>query len=471
MLKAYKFGALRPDQPAHNSPDLVVARNVYALPEGYRPVGSLETVAETLGADFKGGAAYIGSDGTASLLGATATDLNRYSSGTWSSVFTVASSGRWRFTQFGDNVIGVHGGAPVKYGLVSGTGAALGGSPPTAELVTTVRDFVVLGKVNSDILMVRWSGFNDSEGWTNGTNQAGEQQMLDGGEVMGLAGGEYGLILQRQAVRRMTYVGGDLVWQFDVISANVGCMAEGSMAQAGRLVFFLAERGFQMCDGNAVTGIGVEKIDREFFASYSRADLENISAAVDPRQNLVMWAMPGNPGKIWAYNWVIQEWTTIETGLKEIFPGFTANTSLDALDALYPGGLDTIPVSLDDASFAGGNPLLFVVNNANEIGSLTGSSLEAMIRGAFLEPFDGRRARLRSVRPIGDLTSATVKLDVRARLGDAENIKTCGPMRANGDMPVRANGRYIQCELTIPAGDPWTFAKGIEFQGEPEGYR
>src|SRR3546814_20317574 len=75
--------------------------------------------------------------------------------------------------------------------------------------------------------------------------------------------------------------------------------------------------------------------------------------------------MPGNPGRLWKYNWTLDKWSTADVGVKMVFPGFSANVSLEELDALYPGGLETIPYSLDAPLFAGGEPLFFVCYTSN----------------------------------------------------------------------------------------------------------
>ena len=269
MLKRLEFGPWEPDKASITT--LRDARNVMPGKDGYYPVSGLSAVTSALPGGFIGGGAFVGFDGTAALLAGTSTNLYRYSGSTWTSVYT-GSASHWRFAQFGTLVIAATGGAPVKFDLAGGTAALLGGTPPAASMVATVRDFVVLAGDPAAIQTVTWSGFNNAEGWTGGINQSGDQILPDGGEIMGLAGGEYGLILQRRAIKRLSYVGTPLVFQIDEISSNVGCMAKGSVAQAGRLVFFLSERGFFYTDGNDTIPIGDEKFNRWFFGRFSRSD-------------------------------------------------------------------------------------------------------------------------------------------------------------------------------------------------------
>jgi hypothetical protein len=314
-----------------------------------------------------------------------------------------------------------------------------------------------------------WSEFNDALGWTFGTNQSDDQPLLGGGKGVGGVGGEYGLIFQQNEVKRITYVGStdDIIFQFDQISAEVGCMARGSICNVGRLVFFLSERGFMMCDGTEVVPIADEMFNRWFFETYSRAEIANMTSAVDPRRSVVMWGMPGAPGKIIAYNWVLKRATVIETDLLGIFTGFTTNTSLEDLDALYPEGLDSMDVSLDDPIFAGGSPLLMVVNQASELGTLNGENLAATVGVENIELTPGRRSRLRAIRPVTDATTATATVDSRMRAGDSESIRSAGSMRPSGKMPMRSNGRYMNTLITIPEGENWSYIQGAEFEFEP----
>lgn len=456
------FGEWTPDRPKHLQKGLLTADNVYAGPDGYRPVQAFSAITPALSGDFQGGATFVASDGTTSLLAGNATNLYRFNSSlAWASLIGSLTAGRWYFTQFGDTAVAVHGGAPIAVNLTLGTAAALGGSPPTASFCTTVRDFVVLGKAGGARDMVRWSGFNDSAGWVNGTNQAGQQQMLTGGEVTGLAGGEYGLVFQRARITRMTYVGSPIVFQFDEISSNIGCIAAGSIVQAGRLVFFLSERGFMVCDGNDVKPIGAEKVDRTFLATYPNSDLVNMYGCVDPKNHLVIWAMPG---KMWIYNYLLDRWTTSTWAVKAIFNGFTQGVTLEALDALFPTGLDLMTISLDDARFQGGIPLLLAVNTSDEVGTLTGERLEATLEMPFLEPVLGRESRIRMVRPITDATSGvTITFDQRARLGDAANEDAFSSMVDSGDIYCRASGRFIKPSTRIAEDTPWSYAQGLEF--------
>jgi hypothetical protein len=460
LLKAYKLPEWTPDL-ADNV--LTVAKNVRAIANGYAPVKSLLAVTTALPAAFNGGGAFIDSNGGSSLLAATGTNVYKYSSG-WSSILAATAAQVVRFAQFGDNALIANGGTLKSYSLTGGVATTPTSAPSLTDVAQT-RDFV-MGITTANEL--QWCQFNNSAVWTTGTNQADKQPSL-WGQLRRVVGGEYVIAITDRSVVRGTYVGVegglDIIWQFDQISAEVGCMAAGSVCNVGRLVFFLSERGFEMCDGQSVTPIGDEKFNRWFFANFSRADISQIWGAIDPRNSLVLWGMPGAPGIILAYNWVLQQATVLEIPFGGMFTGYTASVSIDALDAIY-GNLDAVPISLDDPSLTGGNPILLIADNSNVLSALTGDVLEATIRIQNVEPTPGRRSRVRTIRLVSDTTDASCTIDARMRAGDAEGVKSSSAMRTNGQMPIRANGRYNTLEFTIPAAADWSFVRGFELEFE-----
>lgn len=467
------LGAYEPDKPANRSSALVDMANAYPGANGYRPVGQFQAITAALPGPFSNATAFVASDGTGALIGATTSAIYRYSGTSWTALATgLTVPGRWSFTQFGDLAICVNGGTTKKVDLIANTIANVPGAP-TALVVATVRDFVVYGQAGGDALMVQWSAFNDADGNTPGTDQAGFQPMLVGGHVMGIAGGEYGVIVQRGRVVRMSYTGDpDNPFQFDEISANIGAVSRGSITQVGRDVYFLSDEGFMRCDGNQVVPIGVERVDRTFSTTYPRSTLDQMYAAADPRRNIVSWTMPGAPGLTLLYDYALDRWSALRTYAKAAFSGFSSNLSLDDLDALYPGGLDTIPYSFDDPRFAGGDPLFLMVDETNVIGTLSGANMAASFTCPFQEMVPGYRTRVKKVRPLGDATSGlSVAFDCRARLGDAASATAFGTLMPSGLIPVRANARYIAPRLDFAAGAVWSYQQGLELDVASGGAR
>jgi hypothetical protein len=452
---------------------LSVAENLLPAVGGYRAVPDFASVSEALPAAYQGGASFVASDAATYLLAGTATTLSKLGSGAWTSLLTgLTIAGRWRFAQFGDYAIAVNGDVTQEVDLQAGTAAALTDAP-TGTSIAVVGDFVVIGQPDGDIIRVAWSAFNDHTGWTLGVDQAGDQPMLTGGEVMGLAGGEYGIILQRGRIVRMTRTGDeDEPFQFDEISDNFGCASKASVVQAGRTVFYLSDRGFMALDaGQAPRPIGNEKFDRTFKANLSPDDYERLQAAVDPENSLVMWGVPGSPGVIWVYNWALDRAGTIKFAFEGIFAGFESSVTLEGLDALYPSGIDSIPYSLDDPRFSGGAPRLYFVRGG-EIGTLAGDMLAAKLSLGQFAPAGDKVLRIRALWPETDASSGvTVRTRVTQRRGDTHVQESSGALQHSGRVPLRTTGRFVEVDIEIAAGTDWSFINAFDIEGEPGGWR
>lgn len=469
--KRIMFPAYLPDQTPRNV--LTQARNVLPAADGYRPVKSLAAISEPLAATFKGGGSFISADGTAYLLAGTANGLERFTGGSWSVLLAAMSiADRWRFAQFGNYVVAVNGVDTKQVDLNAGTASDLAAAP-TGNGVAVVGDFVVVTQADGDQLLVQWSAFNDHTAWTPAVDQAGFQPMLTGGEIKGIAGGEYGVILQRFRLVRMERTGEvNAPFNFAEITPNFGCASAGSIAQAGRSIFFLSDRGFMALeDGQSLRPIGNEKFDQTFRDSIAQEDYEKLWAAVDPKRSLVFWGSPGSPGRIWVYNWVLDRASTIEVPFSGLFAGYESSMTLDEVAALYPD-LDTMPYSLDDPRFQGGDPRLYVVTPQNEVGALSGPVLEAVLTMGWITPADPNVARVRGVWPISDATAdVTVTVDARQQMGGPQGVVNSGEMQASGRAAMRCRGKYLSISVVHAAGSLWSYSQGIDLDFEDGGLR
>lgn len=467
----YKFPAFLPDQLPRGDV-LTRAENVYPARDGYVPVPEFVSVSSALPAAFKGGASFISSGGSASLLAGTASTLSKLSSGTWTSLLSgLTIGGRWRFAQFGDFVVCVNGVTTYQVDLGAATASAIAGAPTGID-VDVVGDHVVMTQPAGNLLRVRWSAFNDHTGWTVGTNQCGEWTGLEGGEVMGIVGGEYGVILQRERLVRMSRTGDATApFQFDAFGHNFGCASKASIARAGSSVFYLSDRGFMACEnGQAPRPIGDQKFDKSFREVLGEDNFENIWSAIDPKNTRVYWGIPGITGQIWVYDWSLDQASTISMPFDGFFPGFENSTDLDTLAATYPD-LDAMTISLDDPRWSGGAPRFYIVQDG-ELGALAaGTNMTARITTGEFAPSDTRITRLRALWPSTDATAGVSCTITQApRRGDTGTTRTGGDMQASGRIPLRSNGKFMVFDWTID-DDDWTYIDGFEMEASAGGFR
>lgn len=448
-----------------------VCKNLYPAKGGWRAAKDFQSISGALPAAFLGGVSFKASDGTTTMLAGTATTLSRLSGSSWVDlVDELTIPGRWRFAQFGDYALCVNGVESYQVDLVTITASAIT-DMPSATSITVVGDHVVIGQPDGNGLRVAWSAFNDHTGWTYGTDQSGEKTMLSGGEVMGVAGGEYGVILQRDQLTRMTRTGdADAPFAFDTITDNFGCAAKSSIVAVGRTVFFLSDRGFMAIeDGQAPRMIGHEKFDNTFRANLGEDGFERVFSAVDPKNTRVYWGIPGIPGTIWGYDWGLDRAFTLEIPFDGVFSGFLNSTDMDTLALTY-SDLDAMTISLDDPRWTGGAPRFYVVQNG-EVGVLTGFNLPALLTSGQFAPSGNQTTRLRAIWPETDATAGiTVSVQQSQRRGDTGSTRTGSSLQASGRIPVQAKGKFYALSVAIDDPD-WTYIDALTLEMSAGGLR
>jgi hypothetical protein len=269
----------------------------------------------------------------------------------------------------------------------------------------------------------------------------------------------------------MSYVGTPSIFQFDEIAKGIGCFEPNSIIQYRNLVFFLADDGFYVCDGQSVKPIGAEKIDRFFLQNFDTSYGYKMSATVDPLRSVVIWAYPSNDGagnvdSLLIYNFDVGRWTTGTTDVNFIGISQTPGLTLEALDDVSPS-IDALGISLDSRLWVGGKFEL-AGGRGNKIVSFTGSPSTATLETGDIE-IENRFSTLRMVRPIVDNGTSNVALASRARLGDSVAFGSYQTPSSEDRVSVRGVGRYHR--LSFQPTGLWTTAIGADIEIEPQGSR
>lgn len=470
------FGDFLPDLPDYGSPGLSDVANLYPISSGYAPVGQFEAHTEVLPGTCRGSSGFIAPSGRVVFIACTADAIYKQNGLEWEELATGYATpvgARWRFVQFGAIAIASnHFDDPVKIDLETDAVSDLGGTPPKMEAMAVISNFVVGTQTNGSVTQVAWSGENNAEWWTYAQRKSDFNDFPDGGEVTGIIGGEIGLILQRNAVRRMAYVGGNILFRFDKISSNVGCASVHTVAQHGDLAFWHSDTGFKMWDGTQIKSIGYERVDSAFASLYGVLSYPDVSTAIDGQRSTVVWS---TGTRMWLYNWLLDKWGVIEHPAEIITSSLTRAPSMDEQDPVVgveddnmdQEGLD----SLDAARFRAGDPKFYAFTGG-AMGTFAGENMAARAVGRSLELIEGRDARVRRIRPLTDATSGlAVRLDARQRLGDDSRRFDGSTLMASGEMPVRARGRYVKARLSIEEGQDWTYLRGLDATVEVGGRR
>lgn len=388
--------------------------------------------------------------------------------------YTTQSGDRVRFTQFGSQIIFTNNSQRLQaWDLTSSTSFKnLSDSAPIAKFITVVRDFVVVANTNEGSqkpYRVRWSALNNETDWVENVNtQSDYQDIPDGGQIVGIRGGEFGIVFLDRAIHRMTYVGTPFIFQFDNISRNKGCIASGSIAQYQGISFFLSDDGFYMCDGQTVQPIGAEKVDRFFFNDASEFDFPSMSAAVDPVRKLVIWNYKGVDGNrhLIIYNFATKKWTYADAGTDYISESSTSSSTLEELDTLS-ASIDALAISLDSLMFMGGKYFLGGTKGTTVM-TYTGSNLTARLATGDLG--EGARTVVTLVKPQVDNGSASIAISSRQLLNQQVTYGTAVAASSENRVSLRSSGNYHRIQIN-PSGNNWKNATAVDVEIVPQGGR
>jgi len=465
-----------PDQPGVIGV-LTNAENVFPKQVGYGPIPQEEDYSEAASENLNSAVAGKTVAGAVRVFAGSSTKLFLMDSSDLSlddiSGTTYSATKNWKFTQFGNLVLAANGAQPVQAADLSTTTisfANVEASAPTAKYLTVIRDFVATAnQPASNPNRVQWSGINDPTTWSSSAvTQADFQDIPDGGEIRGITGGEYGLVLLERSIVRMSYVGTPLVFQFDNIARNLGCYEGQSVIQWQGTTYWLSDDGFYSYNGQQIEPIGAEKVNRYFWATMEDSRLDEMSAAVDPFRNLVIWGYGSNDNtyRLLIYHWITKRWSYAETNVNRIADFSSPSFTLEALDTIN-ANLDLIPVSLDSRLWLGGKMIFGGVRGAKLV-SFGGSNKEATIETSDLET-DGRFSMITLAKPVVDGGLASVGVASRNNLSETPVFSNQSQADAENRVGLRSLGRYHRLRV-VPSGS-WGTAIAVDIEIQPAGMR
>lgn len=484
------LGQWAPDLPARDNPGATVAKNVTPEVWGYGPWRALGAVTDALAARCIGAASAKAPDGAVLTVAGTTTRLYRLNSTSWSDVTKGATpvdytaGTRWRFQQFDNLLIATNYADSVQVWTLGSSSAFsdLGTNCPKARYAAVVGRFLLLANIDDSVdgevpNRVAWGPINDPTGdWTpSQTTQADRQDLQTGGHVTGLVGGDVGYVLCEDAIYRISYAGPPIIFEFDRISENQGCISPGTVATDGRRCFFRGQNGFYMLDmeTSQIAPIGANKVDDWWLAEVSDVDSDRISAAVSPEAKLYIVSFPSGdngeqPDRILIYNWEAQMWSYAVAECDQVVRVRSAGYTLEQLDNIS-SSIDALAASLDSNQWKGGDIIFGAFTTSFEFGAFGGDPLDAVIETAEAQLFDPQRALVHGVRPIVDGGTWTVQLGYRDL---PTSSVTWGTAQSTNSMTGMANfhkeARYHRARLN--GSGTWTKAQGIDVEAEPAGY-
>ena len=389
----------------------------------------------------------------------------------------LTSAAQWQFAQTGNFVWATQANVVLQVFDLSSPNAfsASLGSPPQAAYISNVGRFLVLSGLLSAPYRIQWSGlnsFNASASWTSGINSSDFQDFPDGGIVRGVAGGEFGIVFQDQAIRRMSYIPGSaLVFQIERIAQDMGLYAPYSIIREGSTIYFYSSKGFHKITPATITGgglqqIGRERVDRSFLADLDKGNLQLFMGAADPQSSRVYWAYKSVSGitglydKFLGYDPMLDRFFQVSMTGEYLLGVSQSGITLENLDAIS-ASIDALAVSLDLFATAV-QPQIAQFASTHKLGFFTGPNLEATMESAE-QGTSGDEIFIDGFRPITDAATVYGSVSWRQTQGATPTVGSEIAMNARtGYCNLRREARYVRFKQRIPYGTTWTFAAGIE---------
>ena len=490
--KLIEFIDWRPDLPPLGNPGMLAANGVIPGARSYNPLPGLATQSDALTAYCRGASAAKDTSGNTYFYCGDATKLysirNQTVTDESGTTYSNAADSGWRFTTFGTKILATNYDDPVQSIDIGGAGTFAdhftSTEKPKARWMDVVRDFVVLGNINSTAdgvvpNRIHWSAINDSTDFDpDASTQCDYQDIPDGGRIQQIIGGaSYGLVFQERQIQRMTYVGSPLVFEFYPVDRQRGTNIPTSVVGHGNKVFYINEEGFHATDGAQTHHIGVNKVDTTFLDQFDPAYWYRVSAAIDPSRNLVVWAFPGlgasagAPNKLYFYNYEQDKFSEADIETQLVVLAETQAFTLEDLDNLTTDIDDGSLETLDSDTYKGGQLRFAAFDSDNKLAYFNGDNVAATLDTGDLQLIGGRRAKVREGRALIDNANATLAVGSRDRLADSVSFDTAAAMETDGDHSILNEGRYHRFRVAVPAAETWEHAQGVSVRYSPTGAR
>lgn len=485
------FGEWLPDMPDNTgaeSLNLDSVFNVYSSATGYAPFPKAIEVSSEMPDGLDINQLYLAKK-DAEILAIAGTDnhiyrgINIVKGVKSSSIEDLSKEGgysnpavSWQFAQYGDVLLATNGKEKIqRYVIGSGGKFEDIEESPVCNTIAIVRDFVFAGYCDGNSNKVQWSDLNNENVWqSSDTNQSDFQILPSGGKIQAITGGEFGLILQEKGIQRVSYIGTPLIFQFDAISDNTGCLTGKSVTQYNGVTYFLSESGFMSCDGTNIQNIGAGKVNDWFFDRVDLTKIDTSDVAIDPLKNLIVWNFPTNSRVrslleerlLIMYNYVTGMWSSGITTAQVVSQLATQGITLDGLDTDFPI-LDDMSLSLDSPLFIGG-ALAFCGAIGSKIAAFSGFNDESYLTTSDIEKGFFSVATL--ARPIVENGSANFQIASRSTMNDTIVFSDESVSSNENRADLRSGGRYHRVRMK-PTGSGWTKAIGFDLDITTQGQR
>jgi hypothetical protein len=356
-------------------------RGYIGAPTGVAPSG-----VGVLAAECRGAAVVTRLSGARRIFAGTQTRMYEFIAGSWVDVsaagnYTGSTENRWSFAQFGDFTLTSNDTEPIG---ASSSSAFVALTAPKAKVIYVVRDFVMSLNTNDATYgdsPDRWwcSGIMDHTQWSVAVPtqcNTGRLVATPGEIVAGLPLGDYAIAYKANSIHRGTYVGSPVVWQWDAIHNESGCVGQEALCDIDGAHFYVSDDGFNIFDGQGVIPIGKGTVSQWFSDNSSSTYRYKTICRYDRQNKRVFVFYVSRSASVLdqalVYHVTSKKWGKLTKSIEAALNYISAGMTIDGLTAVA-STIDTLPsIPLDSQFWQSGGKSFSVFNTSHQIQSMTG---------------------------------------------------------------------------------------------------
>jgi hypothetical protein len=450
-----KLVGFAPDLPEDTPGIFAYTNRVVPTDRGFGPGCYLTNLGGTANSTFLGGAVLTKVDGSrvvylgtsSKLYDANTGSLQDQSGATYSAGFSA-----WSFAQFGNVTLAINKGTNLQKSTGS-TFSTVSGAPK-AEIVVTPSlpqlQFAMCFNYDDGVNDLQdgifWSAGSNFADWTPSiaTGCANVRVTDIGGPFTAAIPFRDGVVaFKRRAMYLGRYVGAPAIWDFERISADVGCVGKNAVVEADDVIYFADEGGIWRYDGSYPQRVP-GPVHNYWATLIANTGLYATIPSLKPsfirltwdKQRHRLWCGVGdavNDTNFLVFNTLSGYWTrygTIGGVMELISPDYATQTA--AVPVLFKVKWDGISAPASTMRF-------------NVMGSASGSAQLNRVRPEWLIAPQGAFAtgRVYRGRAMRSVTSANVSMT----------------QDADGYFDVTVSDRFLQPEVTVNANTPWELSE------------
>ncbi len=465
------WGAWRPDVGGPDKGSCETAQGV--VPQaagtgvGYGPFPQLITAtgAEALSGPPRGAIALQKFGGDWAVFAATATTIEALDgSFQWSDIETgrnVTASDDVSFLHYGSYLLNTDTTSGFKaYNVETpGTNDAVSGAP-TARALAACQNVVFALDCNGNNRRMQSSRQGDFTAWQGGG--ADGKTFEDGGALIGARDLQNGamIVTQENAIRLVTFGVGPTLYGISKIADQRGCVADRTLVTFDGSAFWWDTDGpWQFSMGQKPIPIGAEKVNRWFENNIGPSNYQNLQGTVDPARSLVIWRVDSTYSV--AYNWLIKEWSTIPMQTSTLTRLATPAVAIDSVAET----IDSVALAINARFWQGGATGLGALDASYKFATFSGTPMAALLETCKLSA--DSEPLISWCKPISDASGSTLSVGTAPSLSGNVTFPAGVAKRSDGWTQQRVRGRVLAFRESIPAGQAWSFANGVDVGGGP----